>query len=134
MTLSRFTLPPTTTRTMFWALLIVYAGLLVGRSMYQNFSMNREIDSHKKQITKLETIKRENELALVYYRSSAFREIEARRRLNLKGPDEHVVVLTKRSDQQVPAIHGSSSLRPETVPLKPWQTWWQLIFESKKTT
>ncbi len=122
------------TRTMVWGLVVVYSGVLVGRSMYQNFSMNREIVEQKNKIAQLETKKRENQLALIYYTSTAFREIEARRRLNLRGPDEHVVVLKKRGDLMLPTPVDSTLQANTMEQTKPWQTWWSLFFGQNKKT
>lgn len=119
------------TRTMVWGVIIVYAGGLVARSLYQNFTMNNEIEQHQKKITQLEQKKRENQLALIYYSSTAFREIEARRRLNLRGPDEHVVALKKRSDINNPTTTDSVTGLHTEVNQRPWQTWWSLIFQPK---
>lgn len=131
---SKSLLPPNLTRSMVWGVIIIYAGALVVRSVYQNFRMNHEIEQHQIKITQLEQRKRENQLALIYYSSSAFREIEARRRLNLRGPDEHVVVLKNLLDSNNPStIDAVTGLQTE-VTYKPWQTWWNLIFKPKSSS
>lgn len=118
---------------MVWGIILVYCVALVVRSTYENFSTNREIATQKARIVQLEAQKKDNELALIYYRSNAFREIEARRRLNLRGPNEHVVALPGNEEVSVPTLQSGSSYRDEG-PLKPWKTWWNLFFVTKKTT
>lgn len=117
------------TRTIIWVLVFVYGGVLVAGSTYQNYAMNRDIIEQRARIATLEKEKQELELALIYYRSNAFKEIEARRRLNLKGPDEHVVVL---SDAVTEAAVGQLEIKkttdPTPLPLSPAQAWWNLFF------
>lgn len=123
------------TKTMVWMLLIGYSLILVVRGMYQNYSINAEISRHKQVITALEKQKREKELALVYYKSTAFRELEARKRLNLKGEGEKVVALKKHNDVRLPIVERSDVDKLNSIkPPVPWQTWWELLFSTNKKT
>src|SRR6266540_449436 len=113
------------TRTMVWVFILGYGVFLVAQSTYQNYKMNRDIQSHKKQIALLEKNKKSLSLDLVYYQSNAYKEVEARRRLNLKGLDEHVVALPQATSEPVLSI--VTSIQRAAVPPKalvPYIAWW----------
>lgn len=117
---------------MVWVLLIGYSVALVARSMFENYAMNRQIAVATERINRLGETKRQEELMLVYFRSPAFIEVEARRRLNLRGAGEHVVVLSESGRTTQTLVPGTAAVATP-APLKPWQTWWNLFFENKKT-
>lgn len=116
---------------MVWVLLLGYSLFLVGKSTYQNYQMSKNIVALKAQIAELEQTKRNLELSLIFYQSNSFKEVEVRRRLNLKGKDEHVVA--------IPWADTDASLGIVTTPVKtspspppaPYIAWWQLFFGSK---
>src|SRR5688572_1595978 len=93
--------PLLVTRTMVWVVIIAYSLFLVGKSTYQNYRMNREIDVYKEKITQLERVKHNLQLTLLYYGSKSYKEVEARRRLNLKGRDEFVIALPQAKSEPV---------------------------------
>ncbi|HEY1074347.1 MAG TPA: septum formation initiator family protein [Patescibacteria group bacterium] len=120
------------TKTVVWAVIIGYSLFLVGRSTYQNYSMNREISVQKKRVAELQRVKSLQELALIYYKSNAYREVEARRRLNLKGKDEFVVALPQASTEPRLTIASVASGDGGETALSPFQAWWNLLFVSEE--
>lgn len=120
------------TKTVVWATIIGYSLFLVGRSTYQNYSMNHEISIQKKRVTELQRAKSLQELALIYYKSNAFREVEARRRLNLKGVDEFVVALPQASTEPRLTIASVSVTTSQEPQLTPAQAWWHVLFVSQE--
>lgn len=89
--------------------LIAYSVYAIGRSVYANYTVNQQIASLRAQIHQIETDIAELKNLIVYYKSDSFKEIEARRRLGMRGPGEQVVILPKPEDRTTP--DGT----PETV-------------------
>jgi cell division protein FtsB len=121
------------TRTMVWFFILGYSVYLVEQSTYQNYKMNKSIQSAKTRITQLERQKRELQFALDYYKSQSFQEIEARQYLNLQKPDEHVVALPKATTE--PTLSIVTSIAPQvrqSAPLPPYIAWWRLFFGDDK--
>lgn len=92
-------------------LIIFYLIFLLGRTVYHNFQLKRGIEKLEGQIALLEEQKKDLGNLNLYYQSEAFRELEARRKLNFKRPDEKIVILPGG-----PTMQGESA---ETVPQVP---------------
>lgn len=120
------------TRTVIWAVVLGYALFLVGGSTYENYRMNEEIKTAQLKIAEHEKRKRLLELSLVYYRSNAFKEIEARRRLGLKAAGERVVALPEASTEPVLSVALTSKTvsAESAAKLPPYRAWWNLFFGS----
>ncbi len=121
-------------RTMVWLLLVSYCLFLVGRSTYKNYQINKDITRQKDVVASLESQKHNLELSLFYYHSNSYKEVEARRRLNLKGKDEHVVALPQATTEPVLAIVTqrqikASAPRPNPIYLQ----WWLAFFGTEKS-
>lgn len=116
------------TRTMVWFIVVGYSIFLVGKSTYDNYQFNRDIATEQAQIAQLEKEQEAIKLSLIYYRSNSFKEVEARRRLGLKGKDEFVVALPAAASE--PAFAIPSLLEKQSTPsqLTPYQSWWNLFF------
>jgi hypothetical protein len=116
---------------MIWIALVGYCFALVGQTTFQNFRRNRDISYYRQQILDLERQKRILELALVYYKSNAYKEIEARSEFNMKGKDEHVVALSKATTEPSLTLAVAPERIEETPKekkRKPSAAWIQLFF------
>lgn len=122
------------TRTLVWGIIIGYGVFLVGRSTYQNYRVNRDIDDYRQKIALLEKTQGILHLSLIYYRSSSFKEAEARWRLNLKGKDERVVALPAATTVPSLNIALPAPINRTRVDIQPFTAWWQLFFGSKNQT
>lgn len=74
-------------------LLVIYTFAMLGRSVWVNFNLLKQTDVIK---AKIEETKSQNDnLAnlIVYYKSDSFREVEARKKLGLKKPNEKVMTV-----------------------------------------
>jgi hypothetical protein len=127
----RRTTPFVVTRTMIWITLVAYCVALVGQTTYQNFRRNQDISYYKQEIIDLERKKRILELSLVYYKSNAYKEIEARSQLNMKGKDEHVVAIPQATTEPSLTLAVAPD-RPTRyaleIKLPPYKAWWKLFF------
>ncbi len=126
--------PLVITRTMLWVLVFGYGVFLIGQSTYQNYHISQEIAAEKNQINELQKTNHLLELSLIYFQSNAFKEVQARQWLGLKGKDEHVVALPlAKTEAQlsivVPETGASASPTAEHAPtLSPPKAWWKLFF------
>lgn len=116
------------TRTMLWVAIISYSAFLVGHSTYENYQLSKDIEKKKQEIQELKEIKKNMQLSLIFYQSNSFKEIEARRRLNLKGPGEHVVALPQfKTEPTLSIVAPSFTDQSKSSLLPPYLAWWNLF-------
>jgi len=113
--------------------LVIYVFVILGRAIWLNWSLKKEIDQIKQEITFLENQNHDLENLIVYYQSDSFKELEARAKLGLQKPGETVVSIpvrkfndyeaeTKNDRQAISGVNGKT-----TDPN--WLAWWKYIFE-----
>lgn len=108
--------------------LVGYTTYILGQSIYRNYHVNQEISRGKQEIVSLEFAAEKQKLLNLYYQSSTYRQLEARRRLNLKLPDEKVFILPEKKEL-APAVlsdttnESQSAKSPDSNPIK----WRRLI-------
>ena len=74
-------------------LLIIYTFVMLGRSIYLNYELKKQAEDIKSEIASVENKNKNLENLILYYKSDSFREVEARKKLDLKKPGEKVVIL-----------------------------------------
>jgi len=118
---------------------IILAGLFVFAVMsnIQLISRNHQLNvilSDKKKITREQDLKNKKLKSLIaYYQTPSFQEVEARRRLGLKKPEETVYTikgLTDATNQDSPL---SDTIYQDVAPTAPapqtnFQHWWSYFF------
>lgn len=82
-------------------LFLAYVLYLLGRSAWQNVQGNREVDALRAEIAALRQDNEDLANLILYEQTSAFRELEARRKLGIKRPGEFVIALPTEPDQQL---------------------------------
>lgn len=80
-------------------LLFSYIAFLVGKVIWLNWQLHREISQIEQQISELKTQQKDLENLVLYYQSDSYREIEARRKLGLKKNDEIAIAIPSKSYQ-----------------------------------
>lgn len=113
---------------------------LLGQSLWQNWFLQKSILKLKEQLAYLEQQKKDLNNLNLYYRSDAFRELEARKRLGLKKPGEKMVILpASPSATATPNVETSPTNFPEELnkekeavagivtpsKIPNWLLWWQ---------
>ncbi|MBI2589587.1 septum formation initiator family protein [Candidatus Berkelbacteria bacterium] len=81
-------------------LMLSYVFINLGRAIQKNYSISEQIRQLKEDIETLEYRLAYLKNQIFYYQSTAYRELEARRRLGLKRPGETVVLIAKNRDNQ----------------------------------
>lgn len=71
--------------------LVVYTFIMLGRSVWTNWQLQRQIAEIDANVVSIQKQNKDLENLILYYQSDSFREVEARRKLGLKKPDETVV-------------------------------------------
>lgn len=79
-------------------ILIVYVIFILGRSIYKNYQTNQKIVHLEEEVKQLEQEKVYSQNLIVYYQSPNFKELEARKKLNLKKPNEKVMAIEPQKD------------------------------------
>lgn len=113
--------------------LIGYIGYTVSLAVYKNYQTNQKINSLKADILKLEEEIGELKNLIVYYQTDSFKELEARRRLGLKGQGEKMIILPKdlikeemlTDDSEVGLVE-----KPSEESVSNYQLWWEFIFNN----
>lgn len=124
-------------RIAIWLAIFAYASYLIGSATYQNYKINQEIAAAKQRVAELEAQNSFYKLVLIYYQSPAYREVEARTHLNVKGKDEKVIALPWATSQPTLLTPPSSAATPvaitksgdakQSIPAE----WWDLFFVAK---
>lgn len=99
---------------LFWLAVLVYIGVTVALAINKNYQSRQKIRSIKQEIADLEAKIKRQELLNIYYNSDTYKELEARRRLSLKKPDEKVFILPKEQDQKAQAPNQPTSQSKKT--------------------
>lgn len=121
---------------LFSYLLIIYILFLLGRSVWQNYTLKQSIDKLSEQITTLDGEKKTLENLNVYYQSESFKELEARRKLNMKLADEKVFFIASAPsgdnfqtelNKDINNVNSSVNV----LSGKNWQLWWDFFLKNK---
>jgi cell division protein FtsB len=111
---------------------LVYIAYTVGLSIDRNYQTNQQINRLKSDIATLNDQISELQYENIYYQTDSFKEVEARRRLGAKAPDEKVVIIPKQDqnsgtiDKSDPAASTNSGSVDEPTPNS--MLWWRFLF------
>lgn len=118
-------------RVAIWLGLFGYGVFLVGVNTYGNYQTNQQIKAAQSNLAKQQTQIELAKLALIYYQSPDYQDVEARTHLNLKGPDEKVIALPQATSQPNLDLSAPTSSPAASTPTAnnsiPTQ-WWNLFF------
>ncbi|KKU18982.1 MAG: Cell division protein FtsL [Candidatus Azambacteria bacterium GW2011_GWA2_45_90] len=103
----------------FLLVILLILGSSLGREFYRKYRLQKEFDSLKLEIDKLENKNQDLASMLEYLNKESNLEKEARRRLNLKKPGENVVVIVPpesepRPENKSSADNPSPDSKPES--------------------
>lgn len=116
-------------QTLLALALVVYIVWTLGGSVLKNYQTNQTISQLKSDIAKTnqENINLGNEI--IYYQTKTYAELEGRRRLGLKRPDETVLVMPENNDPQTGGSQNSATFsQPTAVDDEPnYHRWYRFI-------
>lgn len=123
-------------RLLLLAIVVLFL-INIGRSIYKNYQMNKQLDAMEAKIAYLkdENINLQNKI--LYYQTNTYKELELRQHLGYKKPDEKVIVLDKTENNREEIIFSNqqsnqaanknkNTNQVDTIPN--WQKWWDFIF------
>lgn len=92
----------------------------------KKYEINQEIRSLQREIVDLESKNQEIKELIQYFKTSEYRERQARSLLNLQKPGEFAVVLPPLPEENLAA----TSSRENSLE-KNWKQWWNYFFGKK---
>lgn len=102
------------------------------RIFIQNHQLSAQITKARAEIDQSTYRNKKLALLLNYYQSSSYQEVEARRRLGLKKPNETVLTVKESATEDEDANQLDSvylNYQPLPPQNKPnWQQWWEYFF------
>lgn len=93
--------------------LAVYLASVLGQTIYQNYMLNRRIETLNGEIGLLKAQQEQLTYNIAYYKTDSFKDREARAKLGLQLPGENVLILPSPAQSGPSAKTGSQP--PETV-------------------
>lgn len=108
-------------------LVVVFLGIGLGKEFYRDYQIKKEIDSLQNDISALEKDNYKLSQLIEYYNTDEYKEVEMRKRFNLKKNDENVVVVVKSE----PRVLGDSNIKEENKNLPNYLKWWNYFFETR---
>lgn len=116
-------------------LIIIYIVFSIGRSIYGNYNVNKTILRLKSEIAQLEEKKHLLENLIIYYQTMTFKELEARRQLGLKKPDEKMIILPENDGASVNDKKNTFDVKSEKQAdqndsTANYSKWWSFITDN----
>ncbi len=114
---------------------VLYLLFLLGKSLWTNYHLRVSIRTLNLQIATLEQQKIDLANLNVYYRSDSFKELEARRKLGLKRPDEKIFLVsgatttTTNFEEELEQEQEGVTSKEENLNQTKWQLWWEYFME-----
>ena len=113
------------------SLLVVYTFFMLARSVVINYQLQKQTKEIKESISTVQIQNQDLENLILYYQTDSFREVEARRKLGLKKPDEKIftVSVQKFTDfgSELQAQKNSVSVPAPDLKTSNLQLWWQYL-------
>lgn len=117
-----------------WLWILVAAVYLIigaSRNIINNYQLNQESLSLKKDVERLKLEKKRLEALAVYYNTDDYKEKELRKRLLLKRPGEYVIAISedgesafvKTSADKLKTTDGSKTVMPLEPKRPNWEKW-----------
>lgn len=111
-------------------LLIVYTFFMLGRSIWQNYQLKKQIEGIQREISQIKQRNQDLNNLIIYYQSPGFREVEARQKLGLKKPGEKVVMVAVKDTgnyqtEQEQEQENITATSKKNVIEANWQLWWR---------
>lgn len=121
---------------------LFFISLSLGKEVYRKYQIQKEINLMEQEVKNLENNNADLNKLIEYFKSDAFLENEARKKLNLQKPDEKVVIFTDTAENHSPAQNNTpntalqsaqNSQEIEEKEMENYQKWWDYFFKNKNT-
>jgi len=109
--------------------IIVFLGVNLGKEYYRERQIQKEIDSLKNDIESFEKDNYKLSQLVELYKTDEWKEIEARKRLNMKKEGESLIIITEPNDSNGKVLSANIDL---DINLPNYVKWWNYFFASKE--
>lgn len=118
---------PMTFGNLLMFFIVLYFIFLVGRMTWGNYQSNKSIDQEAQKVSDLEKELVYMKYQIAYYKTSSFKEKEAREKLGYKAAGEKVLVLPLDTlDENSPDAAGSGDVK---IKIPNQNLWWSYFFK-----
>ncbi len=120
-------------RSIIFLILIIFGifSYITLKETHKKEAVENEINSLKLQAEKVKQENMQIKEKLSYLGSKDYQKMVAKEKLNLKNPDEQVVILSQspqKIEEKVTPI-SKPTVIPQTKPIPNFQKWWNYLFE-----
>lgn len=120
MKLPRVALTGTNLINAIGVVVIIYLLFTLGETIKRNYTMGRQINDLKSQMSLLEDQKDQLAYSIEYYKTNSFRDREARSKLGLQLPGENVVIIPHPTPAAAPTPQESQAQSKPQSNLQQW--------------
>jgi len=114
-------------------LVIIYIFFNIGKSIYKNWQVNQRNEKIKNEISALTDANESLKKEITYFQTQEFKELEARKKLGLKKPDEKLVLIPENVDNRKNSgslINSSSQNASTQKNISNPAKWFKYVFKS----
>jgi cell division protein FtsB len=115
--------------TIIGILIIIYAAYGLAKITWQNYQVNQRISSLEENLKKIDEDNFELSNKIAYYKTNAYKERQAREKLNLQKPGEVVIVIPNTPQPEDKKGQSQKETKPQKS--KP-ENWRDYFFSNKK--
>lgn len=107
----------------------LYVIFILGKAVYRNWQSVKRIEGLQNEIARIKAKNQNLDNLILYYQTKSFKEIEARRKLGLKFPDEKVIAVPASPEEQTEDDLDRISGKSEKEEIAPnYSKWWRFFF------
>lgn len=110
-------------------LIILYTFFILGKAVWTNWQLKKQTEVIEKDIVEIQQKNKNLQNLILYYQSDSFKEVQARKELGLKKPDETAIavpVKTYSDVQQEIESQAQQVAEPQKeVKISNPKLWWQ---------
>lgn len=114
-------------------LALIFAFYSNGAKFLDNQRSRQTVNQADEEVAKLTERNAKLKALISFYESPSYQEVEARRRLGLKKPDETVLSIKGLAEEPasnfLTEIYRTAPIKP-SLPTAPWRQWWSYFFEA----
>ncbi|MFH1671366.1 MAG: septum formation initiator family protein [Candidatus Portnoybacteria bacterium] len=113
-------------------LLLIILVINLFRESYRKYQLTKEIDKLESEIERLEGGNRQLAEMMEYFKDESYLEKEARLKLNLKKPDEKVIVLADQPEENTSAediLEQAREGQKDKDETANYWKWWEYFFQ-----
>lgn len=109
-------------------LIIIYILFILGKTIWQNYGINQEINNLEQDISQLREENKNLENLIKYYQSTTYKEQEARLKLGYQKQGEKVFIVPKTEEKSAPEQDKKEEKKNSLAVEPNYLKWWRYFF------